>query len=53
MIWVILVAIVVGLILGRLMGFMAVEFLIRPLALVARWSAALFAAIAGWGRRLP
>ncbi|WP_170318445.1 hypothetical protein [Sphingomonas sp. PAMC 26621] len=53
MIWIVLVAIVVGLILGRLMGFMAVEFLIRPVAFVARWGAALFVAIAGWGRRLP
>lgn len=53
MIWVILVAVVVGLIFGRLMGFMAVEFLVRPLALLARWGAALFGAIAGWGRRLP
>ena len=53
MIWVVLVAIFVGLILGRLLGFMVVEFLIRPVVLLARWGAALFGAIAGWGRRLP
>ena len=53
MIWVVLVAIVIGLVLGRLMGFMAVEFLVRPLGFIVRWGAALFGAIAGWGRRLP
>ena len=52
MIWVIVVAIVVGLILGRLMGFMAVEFVARPLAILFGWGAGLFAAIAAWGRRL-
>ena len=52
MIWVILVAIVVGLVLGRLMGFMVVEFVARPLAILLGWCAGLFAAIAAWGRRL-
>lgn len=53
MIWVILVVIVVGLVLGWLMGFMAVEFLMRPLAILLGWGAGLFTAIAAWGRRLP
>ena len=52
MIWLVL-AIVAGLILGKLMGFMAVEFVMRPVMLLARWGAALLGAIVGWGRRLP
>jgi hypothetical protein len=46
-------AIVAGLILGKLMGFMAVEFIMRPFLFVGRWGAALLGAIVGWGRRLP
>ncbi|WP_157137086.1 hypothetical protein [Sphingomonas sp. PAMC 26617] len=52
MIWIVLVAIVVGLILGRLMGFMAVEFVARPFAILLGWAVGLFTAIAVWGRRL-
>ncbi len=52
MIWLV-VAIVGGLVLGKLMGFMAVEFVMRPLLIIARWAAALLGAIVGWGRRLP
>lgn len=52
MIWFAL-AIVAGLILGKLMGFMAVEFIMRPIMLLVRWGAALLGAIVGWGRRLP
>ncbi|WP_313540554.1 hypothetical protein [Sphingomonas sp.] len=52
MIWLVL-AIVVGLILGKLMGFMAVEFVMRPLILVGRWGAGLLGVIARWGGRLP
>ncbi len=52
MIWLVL-AIVVGLILGKLMGFMAVEFLVRPFFVIGRWVAALLGAIVGWGGRLP
>lgn len=51
MIWLAL-AIVAGLILGKLMGFMAVEFMVRPFLLIGRWGAALLGAIVGWGRRL-
>lgn len=52
MIWFAL-AIVAGLILGKLMGFMTVAFVMRPLILVGRWGAVLLGAIVGWGRRLP
>ena len=52
MIWVVLAAIVVGLVVGRLMGFMAVEFVMRPLAILLGWGAGLFGRIAAWGRRL-
>lgn len=52
MIWVVLIAIIVGLVLGRLMGFMAVEFVARPLAILLGWGTGLFAAIAAWDRRL-
>ena len=52
MIWFAL-AIVVGLILGKLMGFMTVEFVMRPLIFVGRWAAMLLSAIVGWGQRLP
>jgi hypothetical protein len=48
------VAIVVGLLLGKLLGFMTAEFVMRPLILVGRWGGAvLLGAIVGWGRRLP
>lgn len=52
MIWLV-VAIVGGLVLGKLMGFMAVEFVMRPFMLIARGAAALLGTIVGWGRRLP
>lgn len=52
MIWLV-VAIVGGLLLGKLMGFMVVEFVMRPVMLIARGAAALLEAIAGWGSRLP
>jgi hypothetical protein len=52
MIWFV-VAIVGGLLLGNLMGFMAVEFVMRPFFIIARWGAALLGTIVGWGRRLP
>jgi Na+/H+ antiporter NhaA len=51
MIWLVL-AIVAGLLLGKLLGFMTVEFVMRPLALLMRCGAALFGAVADWGRRL-
>jgi hypothetical protein len=46
-------AIITGLLLGRLMGFMAGEFMVRPFILLARAGAALFGMIAAWGSRLP
>lgn len=52
MIWLVLV-IIAGLLLGKLMGFMAVEFVMRPVILVVRCAAFLISAVAGWGRRLP
>ena len=52
MIWFAL-AIVAGLILGKLMGFMTVEFVLRPLVLLVRCGLALFGAIVSWGRHLP
>jgi len=52
MIWLV-VAIVAGLVLGKLLGFMTVEFVMRPLLLIARWGTRLFGAIVEWGRRLP
>ena len=52
MIWLV-VAIVGGLILGKLMGFMVVEFVMRPVMLIARGAAALLGAVVRWGRRLP
>jgi len=52
MIWLV-AAIIVGLILGKLIGFMAVEFMMRPVLLIARGVAALLGRIVGWGRRLP
>ena len=48
-----LVAVVVGAAIGRLAGFMAGEFLIRPALLLARGVAYLLGAVAGWARRLP
>ena len=48
-----LVAIVAGAAIGRLAGFMAVEFVMRPVLLVARGVAYLLGAVAGWARRLP
>ena len=52
MIWLV-VAIVGGLVLGKLMGFMTVEFIMRPVMLLARLGATLLGAVVGWGRRLP
>jgi hypothetical protein len=52
MIWLV-VAIVGGLVLGKFMGFMAVEFVMRPVMLIARGVAALLGTIVAWGRRLP
>ena len=52
MIWFAL-AIVAGLILGKLMGFMTVEFVMRPLLLIARLGGTLFYAVVAWGQRLP
>ncbi len=52
MIWLV-VAIIGGLVLGKLMGFMAVEFVMRPVMLIARGVATLLGKIVGWGRRLP
>lgn len=52
MIWLV-VAIVGGLVLGKLMGFMAVEFIMRPVMLLTRLGATLLGAVVGWGRRLP
>lgn len=52
MIWLV-VAIVGGLLVGKLMGFMAVEFIMRPVMLFARLGATLLGTIVGWGRRLP
>lgn len=46
-------AIIAGLLLGRLMGFMAGEFMVRLFFIVARWVASVFGAVIGWGRRLP
>ena len=49
----VIVAVVAGLLLGRLAGFMGVEFVVRPVLLVARGVAYLLGAVAGWARRLP
>lgn len=50
--WLVL-AIVVGLVVGKLMGFMAVEFVMRSVLLLARGAATLLGWVAGWARRLP
>lgn len=48
-----LLAIVAGAAIGRLAGFMAGEFIMRPALLIARGVAYLLGAVAGWARRLP
>lgn len=52
MIW-LLLAIIAGLLLGKLMGFMAAEFVMRPVTLVVRYTVLIIGAVVGWGRRLP
>ena len=51
-VWII-VAILIGVGIGQLAGFMAVEFLMKPVLLIARLGATLLGAIVSWGRRLP
>lgn len=46
-------AVLVGLVIGKLMGFMVVEFVMRPALLAARGVAYLLGLVAGWARRLP
>lgn len=49
----VIIAVVAGVLLGRLAGFMGVEFIMRPLLLAARGIAYLLGAVAGWARQLP
>lgn len=47
------IAVLVGLAVGRLAGFMGVEFIMRPLILLGRGIATVLGAVSGWARRLP
>lgn len=46
-------AVIIGLVVGKLLGFMTVEFIMRPVILLARGVATLLGWVAGWARRLP
>lgn len=52
LIWIAL-AVLVGAFAGQVMGFMAVEFLLRPLILIGRGVATVLGWVAGWAKRFP